>query len=305
MTIPVYNELLLPLLRLAADKREHHIRDAVESLANEFRLSETDRTTLMKNSSQTVFANRTHWANTYLKQARLLESTGRGTFRITQRGLDIVSQNPRAIDKKFLMQFDEFVAFSTRSPNSSPVKTGQVIEEAEQTPKELMQSLSQKIHEDLADELLDYILDASPAFFEKLVIDLLLAMGYGGSLPDAGTVMGRSGDGGIDGSIQEDKLGLSTIYVQAKRWDRGQSVGRKEIQAFVGSLMGQGATKGVFITTSRFSSQASGYVTSLPNVKVVLIDGSQLALLMIENNVGVAVDHSIIIKRVDSDYFVS
>lgn len=302
MTIPAYSDILLPLLRYASDAHEHHIRDAIEALADEFNLTEEQRTHLMPNATQPVFGYRTHWANTYLKKAGLLESTGRGLFRITQRGLDVLAANPSHIDKNFLMQFAEFQDFATRSqprptaPNDSP-------NEDELTPKELMRSLNQKIRDELADELLDYVLDVSPAFFERLVVDLLLAMGYGGSLADAGEVIGRSGDGGIDGRIQEDKLGLSTIYIQAKRWDRGQSIGRKEIQAFVGSLMGQGAAKGVFITTSYFTTQAQEYADSLSNLKVILIDGQQLAKLMIEHNVGVAVEHSIVIKRVDSDYF--
>ena len=306
MNLPAYSDILLPLLKYASDAQEHHIRDAIQALADEFNLTEDQRTFLMPNATQPVFGYRTHWANTYLKKAGLLESTGRGLFRITQRGLEVLATNPVDIDKDFLMQFEEFRQFATPSKTKTRPTTAaeQQPNEDELTPKELMRSLNQKIRDELADELLDYVLDVSPAFFERLVVDLLLAMGYGGSLADAGEILGRSGDGGIDGRIQEDKLGLSTIYIQAKRWDRGQSIGRKEIQAFVGSLMGQGAAKGVFITTSHFTAQAEDYANSLSNLKVILIDGQQLAKLMIEHNVGVAVEHSIVIKRVDSDYFM-
>ena len=306
MTLPAYSDILLPLLKYASDAQEHNIRDAIEVLADEFQLTEEQRTSLMPNATQPTFSYRTHWANTYLKKAGLLESTGRGLFRITQRGLDVLATHPTEIDKNYLMQFEEFKEFATRSqPKTRSTAAAEQPGEDELTPKELMRSLNQKIRDELADELLDYVLDVSPAFFERLVVDLLLAMGYGGSLADAGEILGRSGDGGIDGRIQEDKLGLSTIYIQAKRWDRGQSIGRKEIQAFVGSLMGQGAAKGVFITTSYFTAHAQEYAASLSNLKVILIDGQQLAKLMIEHNVGVAVEHSIIIKRVDSDYFNS
>jgi restriction system protein len=305
MNIPNHNDIALPLLRYASDQQEHFIRDAAARLAEFFNLSEEQATTLMPKTNQSVFVYRTHWANTYLKKAGLLESAGRGKFRITQRGLDVLASNPPALTRTYLMKFEEFREFvaPAASPEEEHSKTDDLVIESEESPKELIQSLSKRIREELADELLEYVLDVSPAFFEKLVVDLLLAMGYGGSLPDAGEVLGRSHDGGIDGRIHEDKLGLSTIYIQAKRWDRGQSIGRKEIQAFVGSLMGQSATKGVFITTSYFTNQAQLYVSNLPNLKVILIDGLKLAQLMIEHNIGVAVEQTVVIKRVDSDYF--
>lgn len=306
MNIPKYNAIILPLLQYAADGKDHHIRDAIASLISVFNLTEEEATALMRTGNQTIFANRAHWANSYLKKAGLLESVGRGIFRITQRGLDVLATNPSVLTENELLQFEEFRAFVTRTQpadNGHSVKVEEVISDVEEVPKEQMQFLNRRIRDELADELLDYVLDVSPAFFEKLVVDLLLAMGYGGSLPDAGEVLGRSHDGGIDGRIHEDKLGLSTIYLQAKRWDKGQSIGRKEIQAFVGSLMGQSATKGVFITTSYFTEQAKSYVLGLPSVKVILIDGLKLAQLMIEYNIGVAIEQTIVIKRVDSDYF--
>ncbi|PJF20950.1 MAG: hypothetical protein CUN56_13575 [Phototrophicales bacterium] len=201
-----------------------------------------------------------------------------------------------------LMQFPEFVEFKTGSARKTVDNHKESITES-QPPKELIRSLHAEINRDLADELLEYIMGVSPAFFEKLVIDLLLAMGYGGALSNAGQTIGRSGDGGIDGYIQEDKLGLSMIYVQAKRWGAGNNVQRPAVQAFVGSLMGVGATKGVFITTSHFSQGAREYADSIPNLKVVLIDGTQLTQLMIEHNVGVSAEQTFVIKRIDTDYF--
>lgn len=303
MTMPAYSELLLPLLQYAGDGKEHHIRDAINAIADYLDLPEEDRNQLVPKGNQPVFNYRTHWANTYLKKAGLLESTGRGLFRITQRGLDVLKTNPQYLDRAFLMQYSEFVEFVTPSRNNHQNESADAAYvESEQTPKELIHTVYQGLRRELAEELLDYILSSSPAFFEKLVVDLLLAMGYGSALEGAGQAIGRSGDGGLDGYIQEDKLGLETIYIQAKRWSEN-TVGRPEIQGFVGSLIGAGATKGVFITTSRFSQNAIDYAAGVQNFKVILIDGQQLAQLMIEHDVGVSVEATYVVKKVDRDFF--
>ncbi|MDQ3584960.1 MAG: restriction endonuclease, partial [Acidobacteriota bacterium] len=241
------------------------------------------------------------WAATYLRKAGLLEATRRGYFKISKRGLDVLAQNPPAINVRFLRQFPEFVEFqSTRSDTNNNIREEEEILES-RTPEESLEIEYQKIRDNLASQLLERIKQSSPAFFEKLVVELLVKMGYGGSRSDAGKAVGRSGDGGIDGIIKEDRLGLDVIYIQAKRWD-GNPVGRRDVQQFAGALQGQRANKGVFITTSRFTDEAHGYVSTIGS-KIVLIDGEQLAQLMIDHNVGVSLSTTYEIKRIDSDYF--
>lgn len=303
MTLPTYDQVMLPLLQFAGDGQEHHIREAINALADVFGLSDEERTEMMPNQKAPMFSYRTHWANTYLKKAGLLESAGRGKLRITQRGIDVLNSRPELINREILMQFPEFVEFATTS-NKTEFSAVDAITtyDTNQTPEEIVYTVFQELRKNLIDELLEYVLESSPVFFERLVIDLLLAMGYGGAL-GTGQSIGQSGDGGIDGYIQEDKLGLDTIYVQAKRWAIGNVVGRPSVQAFVGSLMGAGASKGVFITTSLFSQQAIDYAYGLKNLKVILIDGTKLSQLMIEHNVGVSVYQTFVMKRVDRDYF--
>lgn len=303
MDIPKYHEMMLPLLQFMRDGQEHHINDAVIPVANHFRLTEEERNYLRPNRTQTLLRYNLGWTNTYLKKARLLESTKRGYIQITARGKAILQENLDYIDKKYLMQFPEFAEFAVPTKSSSSNNDEVVIDDFEQTPNELIETIYKNIQRELADELLESVLSSSPAFFEQLVVDLLLAMGYGSSLQDAGQAIGRSDDGGLDGYIQEDKLGLETIYIQAKRWAIDNTVGRPLIQAFVGSLMGVGAKKGVFITTSSFSRGAIEYANSMQNVRVILIDGQQLAQLMIEHNVGVSVEKIYIIKKIDENYF--
>lgn len=289
---------MLPLLQFAGDNQEHHISDAVDVLADYLHLTQEERGELLPSGSRKRFDDRVQWAKTYLQKAMLLQSTGRGRFQITERGLKVLNANPDSVDRTYLKQFPEFQAFITPAPG----KDDYFVESVE-TPRVLIHSMYQNLLVDLAEELLDYVLSSSPAFFEKLVIDLLLAMGYGSTLENPGKQLGRSGDGGVDGYIQEDKLGLDMIYIQAKRWARDNVVGRPVIQGFVGSLMGAGAQKGVFITTSRFTREAVDYAHSIQNLKIILIDGSQLTQLMIEHDVGVSVEKVYVIKRVDSDYF--
>lgn len=265
-------------------------------------LSDKDLNDLLPSGKKTKFYDRMHWAKTYLTKANLLEKTGRGLFKITPRGIDVLVSQPRALNNDFLMQFDEFVEF--KSPNRSNNTGFEMINEvAEQTPKELIYSAYQGIRKELAEELLEYVLTATPAFFEQLVVELLLAMGYGGSLQDAGKTIGGTADGGLDGYIQEDKLGLDVIYIQAKRWAIDNSVGSRDIRDFVGGLTGEGATKGVFITTSKFTQNAINFVNTVRSPKVILIDGTQLAQLMIEHDIGVSVEATYVVKKVDRDYF--
>lgn len=297
MSIPDYQSIMLPLLKFTSDKKEHSIREAIEYLANLFKLNEQERKELLPSGQQYVFDNRVSWACTYLKKAGLLESTRRSFFRITDLGLDVLSKNPPGINVKFLEQFPQFVEFRNLRREKEEERQE---EELEQTPQELLEYGYQKIKRDLSQELLNLVKQSSPRFFEKLVVDLLIRMGYGGSLKDAGKAIGQSGDGGIDGIIKEDKLGLDVIYIQAKRWDN--VVGSKEVRNFVGSLAGQHASKGVFITTSSFTKDALDYVKTIPH-KVILIDGEMLAQLMIENDIGVTKVTSYDIKKIDSDYF--
>jgi restriction system protein len=294
MAVPDFQALMLPLLQIAGDDGDHHLSDAIDALAVQFRLSEEERRELLPSGRQAKFDNRVGWARTYLKKAGLLDSTGRGTFRIAERGLDVLKGSPPSIDVRFLARYPEFVEFkkaTKREPEG---------EETGQTPEEALELGYQNLTRSLAQDLLERIKSCSPRFFENLVVDLLVAMGYGGSRKDAGQAVGQSGDGGIDGIIKEDKLGLDVVYVQAKRWEA--SVGRPIVQAFAGSLEGQRARKGVFITTSQFSPDARDYVTRIEK-KIVLIDGQQLAQLMIDHGVGVTELASYTVKKVDMDYF--
>lgn len=298
--IPDYQKIMLPLLKYAGDGQEHYIHDAIEYLADEFKLSEDERGELLQSGRQAVFDNRVGWARTYLKKAGLLESTKRGYFRITERGLKVLEDGPAKIDVKYLKQFPEFVQFRTTKTTKKEAEDKELEKYEESTPEELMEIGSQKLQEELVSELLDRIKKCSPTFFEKLVVELLVKMGYGGSLADAGKAIGRTGDEGIDGMIKEDKLGLDIIYIQAKKWEN--QVSRPEIQKFAGALQGQRAKKGIFITTSTFSKDAIEYVSKIDS-KIILIDGEHLAQLMIENDVGVSKITEYNIKKIDTDYF--
>lgn len=301
MPIPDYQTLMLPLLRFAADGSDHTAREAVEVLATEFQLTPAERSELLASGQQAIFNNRVGWANSYLKKAGLLESPRRGTLRITARGKQILGDNPTRIDVKYLERFPEFIEFRDASRNSRETTTTESVATAtEQTPEEALELAHQSLRLSLAQDILSRILSCSPTFFERLVVELLVKMGYGGSRRDAGERIGQGGDGGIDGIIKEDRLGLDTIYIQAKRWQG--SVGRPEIQKFVGALQGQRAKKGVFITTSSYTGEAIDYASRI-DTKVVLIDGQLLANLMMDFDVGVSVSASYIVKRIDSDYF--
>lgn len=300
MPIPDFQTLMLPLLRLMADRQEKSIREATEPLAQELQVTSEDLATLLL-SGQSVFRNRISWAKTYLSKAGLLTPTRRGYFRITDRGIEVLGKAPGRIDIRFLEQFPEFGAFRQRTVQAEPeVASSEQRDEPEATPDEVLEQAYKRIRRNLAEDLLTAVQSAPSRFFENLVIRLLLAMGYGGSREEAGQVLGRAGDEGIDGLINEDKLGLDAIYVQAKRWEG--TVGRPEIQKFVGAIHGK-ARKGIFITTGRFSNDARDYVAQLRDMKVAVVDGPRLADLMIEHNLGVTTESSFELKRLDKDFF--
>ena len=299
MAIPDYQSIMLPLLRFAADGNEHSLREAIEGLSEEFKLTDAEKNEMLPSGQQPRFDNRVAWARSYMNKAALLEATRRGHFRITQRGREVLSKNPPEINVKFMEQFPEFVEF--RAKHREREETTETAEtEALQTPGELLETAHQKLREELSVDLFKFVRECSPSFFERLVIDVLVKMGYGGSRKEAGKAIGRSGDEGIDGIINEDRLGLDVIYIQAKRWER--NVGRPEIHQFVGALHGQRARKGIFITTSQFTRDALDYVRTV-EMKIVLIDGAQLTDFMIDHDVGVAVVSTYQLKKIDFDYF--
>lgn len=311
MAIPDYQTIMLPLLRLVKDGKEFLLRDVFEELATYFVLSEDERRESVP-SGQPTFENRVNWARFYFKKAGLISSPRRGCIQITERGREVLRSNPQEINTQFLKQFPEFLEYYQRQSSSESSIATHSVENVdvqtltpvvlieEQTPEEAIESTYQKIRQDLAIEILQTIKSCSPAFFERLVVDLLVKMGYGGTRKDAGRAIGTSGDGGIDGIINEDRLGLDVVYIQAKRWEG--SVPRPEIQKFAGALQGQRAKKGVFITTSSFSQGASEFAKMIDS-KIILIDGATLAQLMIDYNVGVSIVTAYEIKRIDSDYF--
>lgn len=299
MAIPDYQSLMLPLLVYAGDGKEHSLRGAIEALANQFLLTADERRELLPSGRQATFDNRVGWARTYLKKAGLLASPKRSYFQITPRGLEVLAQNPTKIDDAFLRRFPEFLEFhrgTKKDPDDIPADDSD-----QTTPEEAIENAYQRARESLAVELLQSVKECSPEFFEQLVIDLLIRMGYGGTRRDAGQKLGKSGDGGIDGIINEDRLGLDVVYIQAKRWD-STSVGRPEIQKFAGALQGQRAKKGIFLTTSTFSKDAYDYASRIDN-KIVLMDGEMIAQLLIDYGVGVNTAATYELKRIDSDYF--
>lgn len=284
---------------MAADGGEYSLREAIENLAQYFSLSDEERQAMLPSGRQATFDNRVGWARTYLKKANLLQTTRRGYFQITAKGKSTLAERPIEINVKYLERFPEFLEFKNfkREPSSSENLPIQI---QDKTPEENLETIVQGLNQDLASELLDNIKICSPSFFEALVIDVLVKMGYGGTRQDAGKIVGRSGDGGIDGTINEDRLGLDIIYVQAKRWEN--PVGRPEIQKFAGALQGFRARKGIFITSSSFTTEAKDFVARIDN-KIILIDGQNLAQYMIEFDVGVTTKDTYKIKKIDFDYF--
>lgn len=295
MALPDFQSFFKPLLEIAVDGKEHSLQEAREIIAKTMAISQEDLRELLPSGTQTKFENRIAWAKSFFVQAKVFETPRRGYFRITQRGRDLLKQGHQRIDIKVLNQFPEFVEFRTTksSKNEEP-------EPVTETPEETLQKAYESIRNDLSSQILERIKTNTPQFFEKLVVDLMVAMGYGGSRADAGKSVGTSGDEGIDGIIKEDRLGLDVVYLQAKRWDG--TVGRPEIQKFVGALHGKKAKKGVFITTGKFSEEAVKYAEAI-DAKVILIDGRLLAELMIDCGLGTTSTAKYELKRIDSDYF--
>jgi len=300
MAIPPYQAFFEPVLRIASDGKEHTAGEVIEFVAKEMRLSEQDRKTLLPSGKQRVIDNRVAWSITYLAKALLLERTRRGMFAITERGRELLESHPGKIDRKSLLQFPEFRAFavSTATAQSGASRDD---DDEQQTPQDRLASSYQLMRSQLVQEVLEKTLKCSPRFFEEVVVDVMLALGYGGNRKDAGQAVGKSGDGGIDGIIKEDKLGLDVIYLQAKRWEN--PVGEPELHKFAGSLDKKKARRGIFITTSRFTEAAMDFVRQIEK-KIVLIDGETLAEMMIDHNVGVAEIETYAVKRLDSDYFL-
>jgi restriction system protein len=302
MAIPSYETLMQPFMQLLSDRKEHNTKELIESLSKHFKLSKEDREALLEKSQKLVFDNRVGWAKTYLAKAKLIEYTKRSHFRITQRGIKAVNVKNLIIDNKHLKQFSEFNEFQTlkKPPKNKMVEDVKTAKQSI-TPEESLEKAYREIRDNLARELLRKVVSLTPSQFEKLVVELLVKMGYGGSIQDAGKAIGKTNDEGIDGVIKEDVLGIDKIYIQAKKWKTGTSIGRPELQKFMGALAGQGATKGIFITTSYFSKEALDYNPA--NVRIVRIDGTTLAQYMIDYNLGVSTTINYEVKRIDTDYF--
>lgn len=304
MAIPDYQTLMLPVLKLAAEG-ETRVPEAAQKIADQFGLTEEERGEMLPSNRQRVLHNRIHWAKFYMSKAGLIESPMRGLFRASAEGKAVLARNPATIDNEVLKSYPEFVAFQEASANGKPKSEKPVAAAAavsSATPEEQIDAAQAVLHSALSSDLLQRILDNSPIFFEHLIVDLLVSMGYGGTHENAALKLGKSGDNGVDGVIDEDRLGLDRIYVQAKRYAEGNSVQRPEVQGFVGSLVGFGATKGVFVTTSTFSTGARQYAEQIPQ-RIILIDGARLTDLMIEHDVGVRVNRRVAIKRLDEDFF--
>ena len=299
MPVPDFQSFFVPVLCATSDGNDHSMAELRERIAADLALTPEDVSQRLPSGVQTVFANRIAWSAVYLNKAGALERVKRGVFRITGRGRELLALGLPRLAVQNLSKFPEFVAFHKGSQDSSD-KDREAGPEKPQTPEEQLADAYKVLRDSLANDVLDAVKRSSPAFFEELVVDLLVAMGYGGSVEDAGRTVGKSGDGGIDGIIKEDKFGLDFVYVQAKRWTN--PVGRPVVQAFAGSLDGVRARKGVLITTSNFSQDAIEYVQKIEK-RIVLIDGRQLADLMIDHDVGVGVFQTYRLKRLDSDYF--
>ena len=302
MAVPDYQSIMLPLLQHVADGQPHTLRDLIDDLARFFKLTEEEQREVLPSGSQFTFTNRVSWARTYMKKAGLVDAPKRATVQITERGLDVLKQKPERIDVHFLKRFPEFMEFQSAKRNDADSSEELAVPESTHTPEEVLDEAYEQIRSALGKEVLNKIQALSWMDFERLVVQLLVRMGYGGSVKDAGRALAKSGDEGIDGTIKEDKLGLDVIYIQAKKWQTGNTVGRPEIQKFVGALAGQGAKKGIYITTSNFSKEARDYAPR-NETKIVLIDGEELTQLMIDHDLGVTAQRTYTVKRIDSDFF--
>ena len=303
MTIPTYDALMLPVLRLCAEST-WQMRDLAARISDDLGLTQAERDQQLPGGGTTVIHSRVGWAKTYLKKAGLLEQPRRGMVLASDRGRAVLRSSPAKIDSILLRQFEEFRAFQRKPSEGTTAETAKLpLAEPTSTPEEQIIAADKAITEALRDALLTRILEESPSFFEKLILDLLHAMGYGGSRADAGEQLGRTGDEGVDGVIREDQLGLDRVYLQAKRYRAGNVVGSEAVRAFIGALIGKGAHKGVLITTSSFSNGAKSAADQSGSLRLVLIDGTMLTSLMVQFNVGVRVARTVEIKSVDKDYF--
>lgn len=308
MSIPDYQTLMLPVLETLSDGKEHVLRDLIGQISDRLGLTDEERQRLLPSGQQTFIANRVSWARTFLKKAGLVTSIGRGRIQLTDEGRKLLAEKPAKIDIALLERYPSFVEFKqtrrdaseTDATDVGAIKVQPIPSTPDETPEEAIETAYRDLRAALADELLERVRSCSPQFFERLVVELLVAMGYGGSLADAGKAVGRTGDDGVDGIIKEDKLGLDVVCIQAKRWTN--TVGRPLVQAFAGSMEGQRAKKGVMLATSSFSKDAHEYVFRIER-KIVLIDGRQLAELMIDHGIGTTTSRIYDIKRIDSDYF--
>jgi len=297
-----------PLLAFGSDGSEKNINDAIKGIADQLKLTDDERHQLLPSGKQPIFANRVHWARTYLDKAGAIKRTRRSHFEITDRGKQLLANNPERIDVKVLKQFPEFIAFQTpkaideTGSGITIPPTSTELPESAVTPEEAIEQAETQIFENLKSQLLVRTLEKSPSFFESLVIDLIIKMGYGGTRESVVQRLGKSGDEGIDGVVNEDALGLDVVYIQAKRYAADNTIGRERIQQFAGALVGQGASKGVFVTTSSFSKGAIDYAIKVPQ-RIILIDGKKLAQLMVQYGVGVRIERTVEIKRIDLDYF--
>lgn len=301
--IPDYQTIMLPLLKFMNDKNTHKLRNLIDVLQNYFQLSESERNELFPSGSQAIFDNRVGWAKFYLEKANLLKTEKRGFYRITELGVSFLNTKPTSLRTRDLENFSAFKEFKKSIVSKTEISSeseNSEYNDLNKTPVEALEYAFQKLKTDLSRDILDTIKSCSASFFEKLVIDLLLKMGYGGTRKDAGQALGKTGDGGIDGIIKEDKLGLDTIYIQAKRWENVVPV--REIRDFAGALLSKKARKGIFITTSYFPPSADEFVKSIEH-KIVLIDGEQLTNLMFEFNVGLSLQSNYEVKKIDFDYF--
>jgi len=300
MPIPDFQSIMLPLLKFCDDGKEHTNRESYDALAGEFGLAEDERKRLLPSGKQGIFQNRVAWARAHLKMGGLVENPRRGVFRITEAGQDLLRGDPPEINLKFLRQIPKYRKHVEARKENVPAESDTKDEQEPRTPEEQLEEAYELLRGNIASEILSQLKASSPGFFEKAVVEVLVKMGYGGSRKDAGEAVGRSGDEGIDGIIKEDRLGLDIVYIQAKKWEN--TISRPDIQKFAGALQGKRARKGIFITTSDFSSGAYDYVSSIDS-KIILIDGQQLAQLMIDFGVGVTVEATYELKRIDSDYF--
>ncbi|MFZ4604354.1 MAG: restriction endonuclease [Caulobacterales bacterium] len=304
MKIPDYQTLMKPALMATADGADHTLRSLIEAMATTFALSPEDAAALLPSGRQTIIANRVGWAITHLHKCLLLERTARATYRITDRGREVLAENPERVDLRYLSRFPELAKFLNSSSESSGVDASSAVAAATATtttPDERIDAALREIEDALRQTIIERIMSASPVFFERLVLDLLVAMGYGE--PEGSRHLGAPGDGGVDGVINLDRLGLDKVYVQAKRYAEGNRVSRPDIQSFFGALEMYGTTRGVFVTTSSFSTEARNFASGVKSKNIVLIDGEQLAGLLIAHNVAVRSDRQIVVKKLDEDYF--